>query len=123
MKDDIHIHVTTEYVAPYSNPKKREFRFAYTILIENHGTVGAQLLRRHWLIRDDNGKVQEVRGEGVVGEQPYLEPGEQYQYSSGAMLETPHGTMEGSYEWVDEQQALFTTPISPFYLTVPRVLH
>ena len=119
----IHIVVVSEYIEPYSDPRKGEYRFSYTITIENRGVVGAQLLRRHWLIRDDNGKVQEVRGEGVVGEQPYLNPGESYQYRSGVLLETPHGTMEGSYEWVDEAENSFRSPVAPFYLSVPRILH
>ncbi len=121
---DIEIRVDTLYLRGNSSPSKDEYQFAYTITIHNRGSVGAQLLRRHWLIRDDSGRQQEVRGEGVVGEQPHLLPGESYQYTSGTILKTPHGTMEGSYEWVvDGSGALMHTPIAPFYLTVPRVLH
>lgn len=120
---NIHISVETEYVEHHSNPENGDYRFTYTITIENRGTVGAQLLNRHWLIRDDHGKVQEVRGEGVVGKQPFLSPGDSFQYTSGSQLETPHGTMEGSYEWEDEFNNRFRSPITPFYLSIPRVLH
>ncbi len=122
-EQDIEIKVDTLYIKAHSDPNQGEYRFAYTITITNRGTVGGQLLRRHWIIRDDQGNVEEIQGEGVVGEQPYLAPGESYQYTSGAILKTPHGTMEGGYEWEDERQRPFRTPISPFYLTVPRVLH
>ncbi len=120
---NIEITVVTEYIDHHSDPDKNDYRFAYTITIENRGTVGAQLLSRHWLITDDNGKVQEVRGEGVVGQQPFLSPGDTYQYSSGSHLETPHGTMKGSYEWQDELNNHFRSPIPPFNLSIPRVLH
>lgn len=122
-RHNIEITVVTQYVEQHSDPEKGDYRFAYTITIENRGTVGAQLLSRHWLIRDDNGKVQEVRGEGVVGKQPFLSPGDSFQYTSGSHLGTPHGTMEGSYEWEDEFKTRFRSPISPFYLSTPRVLH
>lgn len=120
---NIEITVVTQYVEHHSDPEKGEYRFAYTITIENRGTVGARLLTRHWIITDDHGKVQEVHGDGVVGKQPFLSPGDSYQYTSGSHLKTPHGTMEGSYEWEDERGSRFRSPITPFYLTIPRVLH
>ena len=122
-RDQIEITVDTIYMEGNSDPDKAQFQFAYTITLHNRGEVGAQLRHRHWLIRDDQGGVEEVHGEGVVGKQPHLMPGESFQYTSGAMLKTPHGTMEGRYEWVDDQQQPFKSPIAPFYLTVPRTLH
>ena len=97
--------------------------FAYTVIILNQGTLPAQLLSRHWVITDANGKVQEVKGKGVVGEQPHLRPGEGFQYTSGAMLETSMGTMTGKYKMVDDNGQEFYTEIPDFLLTVPRVLH
>ncbi len=120
---EIEIEVETVYIKGNSDPRHDEYQFAYTITLTNRGKIGAQLLRRHWIIRDDSGRVEEVHGEGVVGQQPHLAPGESYQYTSGALLKAPHGTMEGSYEWISDRQDLFRTPIKPFYLTVPRVLH
>ncbi len=120
---EIEVQVDTIYVKGHSDPEQSEYQFAYTITLTNRGEIGAQLLRRHWIIRDDSGRVEEVHGEGVVGQQPYLAPGESYQYTSGAVLKAPHGTMEGSYEWLSDSQELFRSPIAPFYLTVPRVLH
>ena len=97
--------------------------FAYTIQIRNRGTVPARLLGRHWVITDANGKVEEVVGEGVVGEQPYLEPGEAFEYTSGAILETDLGTMRGSYDMLADDGTRFAAPIPAFTLTVPRTLH
>ena len=122
-QQNIQISVDTEYVRHHSDPKQEAYRFAYTITIENRGTVGAKLIQRHWLIRDDQGTGEEVHGEGVVGQQPFLAPGESFQYTSSAQLKTPHGIMEGHYEWLDEAHNLFLSPIEPFYLSVPRVLH
>src|SRR6185369_9385757 len=93
----IKVDVDTSYLAEQSDPKERRYVFSYTITIRNEGSVPARLLTRHWIITDSNGKVQEVRGEGVVGEQPYLKPGQRFRYSSGAVLETPVGAMQGSY--------------------------
>src|SRR5690606_8692029 len=97
--------------------------FAYTINIRNRGSVPARLLGRHWIITDANGKVQEVEGEGVVGEQPWLQPGEAFEYTSGAMLETDLGTMEGHYQMLADDGTQFDAPIPAFTLTVPRTLH
>jgi ApaG protein len=118
----IRVHVETSYVAEQSDPAKPRFVFAYTITIRNEGQVPARLLTRHWIITDANGKVQEVKGEGVVGEQPYLKPGQGFRYSSGAAIETPVGVMQGSYEMVADDGEHFAAPVAPFRLAMPGVL-
>jgi ApaG protein len=126
MTDDefeISIEVATDYVDDQSEPDVGRYVFAYTITISNKGNVPAKLLSRHWLITDANGKVQEVRGDGVVGEQPHLNPGEKFRYSSGAILETPVGAMQGSYRMQADNGISFDAPIPPFTLAVPGVLH
>lgn len=120
---DIDVQVDTIYLPSESDPDDNRYVFAYTITIENQGTVPAQLLKRHWIITDANGKVQEVRGDGVVGEQPHLKPGEGFQYTSGTMLETPVGTMEGSYQMLADDGENFDAEIKTFTLSAPRVLH
>ena len=120
---DIGIDVATNYIDDQSEPESDRYVFAYTITISNVGSTPAKLLNRRWLITDANGKVQEVRGEGVVGEQPYLRPGEVFRYTSGTVLETPVGTMEGEYEMVADDGQAFLAPIDRFSLSVPRVLH
>ena len=122
-KYEIRIHVATQYVDDQSEPAIDRYVFAYTITIENLCQVSAQLMSRHWIITDANGKVQEVSGDGVVGEQPRLEPGETYRYSSGAVLETPVGAMQGSYRMKADGGADFDAPIPPFTLAVPGMLH
>ena len=119
----IRVDVDTSYLEDQSDPKERRYVFSYTITIRNEGSLPARLLTRHWIITDSNGKVQEVRGEGVVGEQPYLKPGQGFRYSSGAVLETPVGAMEGSYQMVADDGAQFNAPISPFRLAMPGMLH
>ena len=119
----IEVEVETQYIAEQSLPDQDHFVFAYTITIYNSGEVPAQLLRRHWVITDANNKVQEVKGEGVVGEQPYLKPGEQYRYTSGTMLETPVGSMRGSYHMIADDGVEFEAEIPPFTLSMPRILH
>jgi ApaG protein len=119
----IHIDVETRYIADQSSPAHSRYVFAYTITIHNAGTVAAQLLRRHWIITDANGRVQEVRGDGVVGEQPHLRPGEAFRYTSGAVIETPVGSMHGSYQMRADDGTLFDAPIEPFSLSMPRSLH
>ena len=119
----INIGVETVYLPDQSAPAANRYAFAYTITIRNEGGSAARLLNRHWIITDANGKVQEVRGEGVVGEQPYLRPGEGFRYTSGTLLETPVGSMEGDYEMVDDAGAHFLAPIPAFSLSVPRSLH
>jgi ApaG protein len=120
---DIHIHVATDYVDDQSEPDADRYVFSYTITISNQGNVPATLMSRHWIITDANGKVQEVNGDGVVGEQPHLDPGEQYSYSSGAVLETPVGAMQGLYRMETDSGAEFDAPIAPFTLAVPGLLH
>jgi ApaG protein len=117
------IDVATCYLDDQSEPEQDRYVFAYTIQIRNRGQLPARLLSRRWLISDANGKVQQVEGEGVVGEQPWLRPGEQFEYTSGAVLETSLGTMEGSYTMVAEDGTRFDAPIPAFTLTVPRTLH
>ena len=119
----IRVDVDTSYLEDQSDPKERRYVFSYTITIRNEGSVPARLLTRHWIITDSNGKVQEVRGEGVVGEQPYLKPGQGFRYSSGAVLETPVGAMQGSYQMVADDGEQFDAPISPFRLAMPGLLH
>ena len=119
----IRVDVVTSYVEEQSNPGDGRFVFSYTITIRNEGEVPAKLLTRHWIITDANGKVQEVNGEGVVGEQPYLQPGEGFRYSSGAIIETPVGAMQGSYRMVADDGQHFDAPIAPFRLAMPGLLH
>ena len=121
--NDIRVDVETAYVEAQSDPGGNRFVFAYTVTIRNEGGVPAKLLNRHWVITDSNGKVQEVRGEGVVGEQPHIMPGDGYRYSSGAVLETPVGSMHGDYQMVNDLGETFDTPIAPFRLAVPGLLH
>jgi len=120
---EIDVQVDTMYLPSESDPDDNRYVFVYTIPIENQGTVPAQLLTRHWIITDANGKVQEVKGDGVVGEQPHLKPGEGFQYTSGTMLETPVGTMEGSYQMLADDGENFDAEIKAFTLSAPRVLH
>ena len=119
----IRVDVDTSYLEDQSDPKERRYVFSYTITIRNEGSVPARLLTRHWIITDSNGKVQEVRGDGVVGEQPYLKPGQGFRYSSGAVLETPVGAMEGSYQMVADDGEQFDAPIAAFRLAMPGLLH
>ncbi len=119
----IRITVDTVYLPEQSEPAGERFVFAYTITIRNTGSVPARLLDRHWIITDANGKVQEVQGEGVVGEQPHILPGQQHRYSSGAVIETPVGTMEGTYGMRSDDGARFRAEIPRFRLAVPGVLH
>jgi ApaG protein len=118
----IRVEVETSYVDEQSDPNERRYVFSYTITIRNEGAVPARLLTRHWIITDANGKVEEVRGDGVVGEQPHLKPGQGFRYSSGAVLETPVGAMQGSYEMIDDAGQRFDAPIQPFRLAMPGIL-
>ena len=120
---DIRIQVVTNYIDAQSEPALGRYVFAYTITIANNGEVPARLISRHWIITDANGKVQEVTGDGVVGEQPHLNPGEEFRYSSGAVLETPVGAMQGLYRMEADNGVNFDAPIAPFTLAVPGVLH
>jgi ApaG protein len=118
----IRVDVETSYVEEQSDPKERRFVFAYTITLRNEGQMSAKLLTRHWIITDANGKVQEVRGDGVVGEQPHLKPGQGFRYSSGTMIETPVGAMQGSYQMMADDGERFDAPIAPFRLAMPGIL-
>jgi ApaG protein len=120
-----HIEVTvkTTYVPGQSAPESNRYVFAYTVTITNAGDVPARLLTRHWIITDANEKIQEVRGEGVVGEQPYLVPGMTFEYTSGTILETPVGVMRGSYQMETDDGTRFDAEIPAFTLSVPRTLH
>jgi ApaG protein len=125
MQPDVHkirVEVETSYLEEQSDPAERRYVFSYTITIRNEGRTPARLLTRHWVITDANGKVQEVRGDGVVGEQPYLKPGQGFRYSSGAVIETPVGAMQGSYEMLADDGHRFDTPIPAFRLAMPGVL-
>ncbi len=122
-KHHIDVSVKSAYVEAQSAPESDRYVFAYTVRITNHGSVPARLLTRHWIITDANNKVQEVRGPGVVGEQPYLPPGKSFEYSSGAILETPFGSMRGSYQMIADDGVEFDAEIPAFVLTVPRTLH
>ncbi|MEI2762318.1 Co2+/Mg2+ efflux protein ApaG [Methanothrix soehngenii] len=119
----IAVEAKATYVAEQSDPSRKHYVFAYTITITNTGQVAAQLLSRHWFITDGDHQVQEVQGRGVVGQQPLLQPGESFEYTSGATLPTPVGTMHGSYQMIAEDGAAFEAPIPSFTLSVPRVLH
>lgn len=127
MADSRKYHITVTPVASFlpeqSDETAERYVFAYTITITNSGLVPAQLISRHWLIRDANEQVQEVRGLGVVGEQPLLQPGESFEYTSGTALATPVGTMKGSYRMVAEDGHQFDAEIPEFILSAPRVLH
>ncbi len=119
----IKVEVQTTYVREQSEPENNRFVFAYTITITNTGQVPAQLLSRHWVITDANNKVQEVRGEGVVGEQPYLTPGDSFRYTSAAMLETPVGCMQGNYQMIADDGVKFDAEIPVFNLSTPHTIH
>jgi len=123
VKCEIRIEVETDYIDAQSEPDIDRYVFSYTITISNRGDIPARLLSRHWVITDANGKVQEVTGDGVVGVQPYLSPGEKFSYSSGAVLETPVGAMQGKYHMEADNGMSFDAPIPPFTLAVPGVLH
>ncbi|MBL8404568.1 MAG: Co2+/Mg2+ efflux protein ApaG [Dechloromonas sp.] len=119
----IEVHPIPQFIPDQSDPENDRYLFAYTITIRNVGQVPAQLVSRHWIITDANNHVQEVRGLGVVGQQPLLQPGESYQYTSGSSLTTPIGTMKGSYQMVAEDGTHFEAEIPEFVLAIPRALH
>ena len=120
---NIDVSVDSAFIEGQSDEEQNRFVFAYTVTIHNSGLVPAKLVTRHWIITDSNGKTQEVKGEGVVGEQPYLRPGEAFQYTSGTMLETPVGTMKGSYQMIADDGTEFDAKINAFTLAAPRTLH
>ena len=120
---EIDIEVETSYMAEHSEPDEDRYVFAYTITLVNKGSISATLLSRHWIITDSENHIEEVEGDGVVGEQPTLQPGEGFRYTSGTVIETPVGTMHGIYRMVAEDGQTFDTNIPEFVLSAPRVLH
>ncbi|MBK6356461.1 MAG: Co2+/Mg2+ efflux protein ApaG [Betaproteobacteria bacterium] len=122
-KYQIEIHPMPQYIPEQSDPENDRYIFAYTITIKNVGSVAAQLVSRHWIITDGNNEVQEVRGLGVVGKQPLLQPGESFQYTSGSSMTTAIGTMKGTYQMVAEDGTHFEAVIPEFVLASPRALH
>jgi ApaG protein len=122
-KYEFTVSAIPHYLADQSEPDDGRYVFAYTVTIRNTGAVAGQLLSRHWIITDGDGQVHEVRGKGVVGQQPILQPGESYEYTSGCPLTTPVGSMKGSYQCVAADGTRFEAPIPEFVLSVPRTLH
>ena len=122
-RHNIQVSVETEFLADQSDPDSQRWVFAYHITILNEGTVSARLLTRHWVITDGEERVQEVHGEGVIGEQPHLAPGQSFRYTSGAVLETEVGSMRGSYQMIGEDGIHFDADIPAFTLAVPHALH
>ena len=120
---DLSVTVKTQYLPEQSSPERDNYVFAYTITIKNTGTVPSQLISRHWVITDANGRIQEVSGLGVVGHQPLLQPGEQFEYSSGTQMATAQGSMTGEYFCVAEDGHRFEVKIPEFVLSLPRTLH
>ena len=120
---EVTVEPVARFLADQSDPAKNEYVFTYTITITNTGDIAAQLLGRHWIITDADHKVQEVKGLGVVGQQPLLQPGESFEYTSGASIPTSVGTMQGSYQMLAADGKAFDAPIPPFTLSVPRTLH
>ena len=123
ISDTIQIKVTTRYLYKHSEPSNNRYVFAYSIEITNHGVESVTLLNRHWHITDDNNKVEEVIGEGVIGQQPEIAPGQSFNYTSGAVIETEFGTMHGSYEMQTSAGEKFKAPIPTFLLSLPRTVH
>ncbi len=119
----VRVKVTTRYIPDHSEPDEQRFVFAYDIIVRNEGDEPVQLLTRHWIITDGDGKTQEVRGEGVVGEQPVIPPGTEYRYTSGTLLNTEVGSMQGSFGMQTEDGVEFNAPIAPFTLAQPGALH
>ena len=122
-RHNIQVSVETEFLADQSDPDSQRWVFAYHITIRNEGTVSARLLTRHWVITDGEDRVQEVHGEGVIGEQPHIAPGQEFSYTSGAILETEVGSMRGSYQMIGEDGTHFDAEIPMFTLAVPHALH
>jgi len=120
---EITVNVNPEYLKDQSDPAQDQYVFAYTVQMQNTGNIPARLLTRHWIITDAEGKTQEVRGPGVVGEHPRLQPGERYEYTSGAILPTPVGSMMGSYQMRDDEGGLFDAVIPAFTLSAEVVFH
>ena len=120
---DISIDVQPAYIAEQSDPNSNHYVFSYTVTIKNNGNIPAKLLTRHWIITDGDGEIQEVKGEGVVGETPHLKPGEDFRYTSGTMMRTPIGTMHGSYQMTTEDGESFDAMIAECALSEPMTVH
>ena len=123
MKNKIEVNVEVTYLPEQSNLVNSQYAYAYTITITNNGETGAQLRTRRWLIQDESGETEEVIGEGVIGQQPHLSPGESFKYSSGAVISTETGTMKGSYGMISDQRQRFDAVIPEFTLSEPYTLH
>lgn len=119
----IDVSVETRYLPEQSSPEQSRYAFSYTVTLHNSGSNAAKLLTRHWIITDGDGRVQEVRGAGVIGQQPHLQPGQSHTYSSGTVLTTKVGNMHGSYQMIADDGTRFDAPIAPFRLAVPGALH
>jgi ApaG protein len=122
-KYNIQVDVQVQYIEAQSVPTSNHYVFSYTINILNKGSMSAQLISRHWIITDAEGKTQEVKGPGVVGEHPYLKPGEDFTYTSGTAINSPVGSMQGSYQMKAADGQMFDAEISPFTLAKPQFLH
>lgn len=122
-KHDIQVTVKSFYIKEQSDPDRAHYVFAYTVNIENKGSVAAKLISRHWVITDADGKKQEVKGEGVIGEQPHLSPGASFEYTSGTHMDTPVGSMYGSYQMIADDGVNFDADIPAFTLALPKTLH
>ncbi|MCG1041991.1 Co2+/Mg2+ efflux protein ApaG [Mycetohabitans sp. B8] len=120
---ELSVSAQAAYLPDQSDPERQHYAFAYTLTIRNTGQVASQLIARHWIITDSDAKVQEVKGLGVVGHQPLLQPGEQFEYTSWAVIATPVGTMRGEYFCVAEDGTRFEAPVAEFVLCMPRMLH
>lgn len=120
---NIQIDVEPAYIAEQSDPTNDNYVFSYTVTIKNLGDIPAKLLTRHWIITDGDGQVQEVKGDGVIGEQPHIQPGEGFQYTSGTFMNTPVGTMSGSYQMIADDGVHFDAEIPSFTLSIPNILH
>ena len=119
----IEVSVLPAYIAEQSDPQNNHYVFSYTVTIRNAGSRPAKLLSRHWIITDGDGAVQEVKGDGVIGKQPYLQPGDEFRYTSGTFMNTPFGTMHGSYQMITDDGEKFEAEIPAFQLAVPNALH
>lgn len=122
-KYKIDVRPMPQFIPDQSDQENQRYVFTYTVTITNSGAVAAQLVSRHWIITDANNEIQEVRGLGVIGKQPLLQPGESFEYTSGSVLTTPVGTMKGSYQMVAEDGTHFKADIPEFVLAIPRALH
>ena len=123
LRSTVEIKVVTQYLAAQSSPASSQYAFAYTVHITNNGNQSVQLIARRWLIIDDNDEVQEVAGEGVIGQKPHIAPGQSFHYTSGAILQTPFGTMRGDYEMITQSGERFLADIPPFLLSLPDSVH